>query len=341
MPERPKPGSPRPHGLPRRPGAPSATPPSASAAERPPRDPDAPGTSADAAPPHPPQPTDGLSIDRYERLRESLEGRPGGEALPAPMLDGFLCGVLLQPRPVALSRWWPVVVDPDRAETGAPAGRGGSSPAVTEALDGMRRIAIGRHAALEASIAERQWFDPWVLDTAEGPGADAGAGAGADAVAPGDERESGSGPEGDAAVGDDDDVSAEGMPDAVREAVYPWVAGFAHAMASFQDLLELADPAAAEPQALICQFLDAEDLEDADALLDLIETLEPPAELGDAVEMLVRATLLLADITRPRAAAPGGPGTPRPGPGSGPRPRGAGGPPGAGRRGPPSRSGRR
>ena len=129
-----------------------------------------------------------------------------------------------------------------------------------------------------------------------------------------------------------DDSSLESMPDTVRASVYPWVAGFAHAMACFQDLLELADPAAAEPQALLCQFLDADDLEDADALIELIETLEPPAELGDAVEMLVRATLLLADITRPVPSAAGS---------SAQGPRAAaprrGGPPGGGRRANPGR----
>ena len=42
-----------------------------------------------------------------------------------------------------------------------------------------------------------------------------------------------------------------------------------------------------------------DDLEEADALLAEIEMLEPPSNLTDAVESLVRATLLLADLTRP------------------------------------------
>ena len=81
-----------------------------------------------------------------------------------------------------------------------------------------------------------------------------------------------------------------------------------------------------EPLAGLYQFLDPEDLEDADELLAEIETLEPPATLDEAVEDLVRATLLMADVSLPQdpAAAkpaakqggrPGGPGGPRrPGP---------------------------
>jgi uncharacterized protein len=54
-----------------------------------------------------------------------------------------------------------------------------------------------------------------------------------------------------------------------------------------------------EPLALLYRHLDAEDLEDADELLAEIETLEPIADLEEAVEGLVRAILLLADLTRP------------------------------------------
>lgn len=218
------------------------------------------------------------ALDRYEHWRESLEGRLGGEALPGPMLDGYLCGILLQPRPVPLALWWGAAVDPEDA---APARRSPPPTSDAPALEAMRRIAIERHEALDAAIEQRQWFDPWVLDGGD----------------PAPEGAPGPGP------GLEDDEDDDGSVDErLRAAVYPWVAGFAHAMACFDDLLELSDPAAAEPQALLCQFLDPDDLEDADALLDLIETLEPPADLDEAVEMLVRATLLLADLTRPRPA---------------------------------------
>jgi len=47
---------------------------------------------------------------------------------------------------------------------------------------------------------------------------------------------------------------------------------------------------------LLYRHLDPGDLEDADTLLAEIEALEPPADLASAVEELVRATLLLADV---------------------------------------------
>jgi uncharacterized protein len=65
-----------------------------------------------------------------------------------------------------------------------------------------------------------------------------------------------------------------------------------------------------EPLALLYRHLDADDLEDADDLLEEIESLEPPADLTEAVEELVRATLLLADVSRPVQAQPTR--TPRP-----------------------------
>lgn len=59
-----------------------------------------------------------------------------------------------------------------------------------------------------------------------------------------------------------------------------------------------------EPLASIFMHLDPDDLEDADELLEEIESLEPPTSLEDAVEGLVSAVLMLADITRPQKDAP-------------------------------------
>ncbi|WP_416759683.1 UPF0149 family protein [Roseateles sp. So40a] len=102
------------------------------------------------------------------------------------------------------------------------------------------------------------------------------------------------------------------------ETVLPWVAGFALAADLFPALMNLDETELTEPLAQLYMHLDPEDLEDADALLEEIESLEPPEELDEAVECLVRATLLLADVSRPRPAArppqrggPGGHGGPR------------------------------
>lgn len=89
------------------------------------------------------------------------------------------------------------------------------------------------------------------------------------------------------------------------ESVRPWVAGFALATDHFPALLRNY-PASqlTEPLALLFRHLDPDDLEDADELLAEIDTLEPPADLAEAVEDLVRATLLLADVSHPLAKPP-------------------------------------
>lgn len=196
------------------------------------------------------------------RLQALLDRVPAPlEPLDTSMLDGFLCGVLLQPQAVPPERWLRHVTDAD----GRPLPNGFDA-APLHAL--VRR----RHAELASAIERRQWFDPWIFEL-EAP-ADGGAG--------------------------DDVLDAPAA--AAREAVYPWVAGFATAMELFPGLMRGASTAVLEPLALLYRHLDPEDLEDADELLALIETLEPPADLAEAVEELVRATLLLADQSRPRPA---------------------------------------
>ncbi len=195
------------------------------------------------------------------------------EPLDVSMLDGFLCGVLVQPRAAPALCWLPHITDAD--------GR-----ALPRGFDATRlhALALRRHAELNDAITRRQWFDPWVFELS-------------DVV---DDAEAA------------DDVDEEGESPAAVDAVYPWVAGFATALELFPQLMEQTSPALTEPLALLYRHLDPDDLEDADELLAEIESLEPPAELSEAVEGLVRATLLLADVGRP-LAAPARPGPARPG----------------------------
>lgn len=95
------------------------------------------------------------------------------------------------------------------------------------------------------------------------------------------------------------DVDDDTLP---TEAVQPWVLGFATACGEFPALTE--GPGSDEPEliealAQLYQHLDPADLEDADALLAEIDTLEPPASMEEAIESLVRGCLLLADVSRP------------------------------------------
>ncbi len=87
------------------------------------------------------------------------------------------------------------------------------------------------------------------------------------------------------------------------DSVLPWVAGFAAAMEAFPALMAMGDAELVEPLALLFMHFDSEDLEDADALQEVIATLEPPADLAEAVQDIVRALMLMADVTRPRAAS--------------------------------------
>jgi uncharacterized protein len=206
-----------------------------------------------------------LNERELDELQALLDQTPAPlEPLDVSMLDGFLCGVLVQPRRVPDAQWLPHITDAD----GRPLPRGFDAHRI-------HALALRRHAELNDAIARRQWFDPWVFELEADDG--------------------------------DDGFVDEGMAPSEVDAVYPWVAGFATALELFPGLMQLDTPSTAqalsEPLALLYRHLDPDDLEDADDLLELIESLEPPAELSEAVEGLVQATLLLADVGRPLTAS--------------------------------------
>lgn len=146
-------------------------------------------------------------------------------------------------------------------------GEEGRAPPPGFDAEPIRALAMRRLQQLDAAIRQRQWFDPWVFEL------------------------------------DDEDGELDMEP--VQAAVLPWVAGFALGADSFpRGLMACKEAELLEPLAGIYQFLDPEDLEDADSLLEAIEGIEPPADLEEAVEVLVAHSLLLADISRPQRAAP-------------------------------------
>ncbi|MDB5999370.1 MAG: yecA family protein [Rhizobacter sp.] len=195
-----------------------------------------------APPPPPPRPLDEQELEFLQKLLDSVP-KPL-EALDVTMLDGFLCGVLLQPRTVPPAQWLPFVTDME-----------GRPLPPSFRTDVLHELVRRRWAELDGAINEREWFDPWVFELEE-----------------------------------------EASP---SEVVYPWVAGFAAAAEEFPGLMGMDESLTVEPLALLYQHLDPDDLEDADALMAEIETLEPPVDVSEAVEHLVRATLLLADVSRP------------------------------------------
>lgn len=104
------------------------------------------------------------------------------------------------------------------------------------------------------------------------------------------------------------------------EAVAPWAAGFVLAAERWPLPLPRG-PTGDDALALIHQYLDPDDWPVSASLADRIDELEPPGTLAEAVEDLVRAVLLLSDLTgpwpataRPRSRKgprPGGPSKPR------------------------------
>lgn len=139
--------------------------------------------------------------------------------------------------------------------------------AATASLDlaPLHALVLRRHAELAAAIAARRWFDPWVFE-----------------LAPAD----------------------DGQAAAPQQVVLPWVAGWAAALEHFPALLTQAGDDAREPLATLYAMFDAEDLEDTGDLAELIDEIEPPATVAEAVENLVRCTLLLADAMHLPGAAP-------------------------------------
>lgn len=195
-----------------------------------------------------PRPLSDAERNQLEALLDALP--PPLDPMDLSALDGFLVGVLLQPRAIAHERWLCHVPDLE-----------GRAPPAGLKIDVLQTLVLRRHAELERAIAARQWFDPWVFEL---------------------------------------EADAGGELPSVSQVVLPWVAGMSAALESFPALLQIDDIALREPLAMLYAHFDPEDLDDADDLRELIDELEPPGSVTEAVEDLVRCTMLLADVSRPR-----------------------------------------
>jgi uncharacterized protein len=186
-------------------------------------------------------------------------------AMPEPampmdvvMLDGYLCGVIVQPVLVPAEEWLALVPDIER--------RAFAQEAV--GADRIRALALRHHAALNRALLEDGWFDPLIVDD--------------------DEEE-----DGDETPGEADPFAALNP---VSRPLAPWVAGFQFACVTFPALLESEDEAVMTTLARIFRHVPAESDEEREIAATL-DREAPLATLDEAIEDLVSCVADLADLT--------------------------------------------
>lgn len=192
------------------------------------------------------------------------------EPVDVVMLDGFLCGVLVQPVLLETATWLPHVFDFD----------GTPLPDDVDAawLERTSALILRRHTALTRAIAEDGWFDPLVLEADEDPAATS--------PAEGANNE----------PNDDHERLLAGLHP-VSQPLMPWVAGFQHATQCFPDLSELSDDAVLSALARLYRHLPAE-TDDEREVVATLDREQPLTTLDNAVEDLVIAIADLSDLTR-------------------------------------------
>jgi uncharacterized protein len=201
-----------------------------------------------------------LSDAEFAELDDLLAEVPEPlEPLDAVMLDGFLCGVLVQPELVAVDAWLPFVFD-------AGGHRWGEAEPSDEQLR-ARALIVRRHAALNRAIAEYGGFDPFILEP----------------LAP--------------EAGTDGDPGTPAA-DPITAALTPWVAGFEQALQLLPALAELDEPMVATTLARLFRFL-PESEDDAHGIYALVARERPLASLDEAIGEVVGCVAELYELTAP------------------------------------------
>jgi uncharacterized protein len=183
------------------------------------------------------------------------------EPLDAVMLDGYLCGVIVQPVLLEPPTWLAHVFDFD----------GRPLPDDTDAawLQRTTALILRRHGALNRAIVEDGWFEPLVLEF--------------------DEEH----PREPVPEGERDPL--EGLSP-ISQSLMPWVAGFHHAAETFPDLAEMPDDAVMAALARLYRHLPVEDDQQRE-LVALLDREHPLETLDDAMEELVVTVADLQDLT--------------------------------------------
>ena len=215
--------------------------------------------------PPPPKPTSTLDLtdEEFAELDDLLAATP--EPLTpcdAVMLDGFLCGVLVQPVLLASATWLPHVFDFD----------GELLPDDVDPpwLARTTALILRRHAALNHAMVEDGWFNPLILEFDDEHPLQPPADGGPDPM--------------------------QGLSP-ISQSLMPWVAGFQHANSCFPDLNEMPDDAVMAALARLYRHLPPETDEEREVVATL-DREQPLATLEDAIEDLVVAVADLSDLTR-------------------------------------------
>ena len=106
--------------------------------------------------------TPDLTDAELDELAELLAHAPAPlQPLDVPALDGFLAGVIVQPRLVSIDEWLPAVFDAERR----------ALPEGTDAawLARTRALIERRFQAINAAISEDGFFDPVIVDAEQLP----------------------------------------------------------------------------------------------------------------------------------------------------------------------------
>jgi uncharacterized protein len=219
-----------------------------------------------------------LSDAEFAELDAILADIPAPlEPLDVVMLDGFLCGVIVQPTLPDADAWLPFVFD-------AGGHRWGEAEPAPERRR-ARALILRRHAALNRAIAEFGSFDPFILEVDDPGEADSDAGS-----------EEGAGDaEAAAAPAPEGHVDPTPPIDPIGAALLPWVAGFEQAIHLLPGLAELDDPAIATTLARLFRFLP----DDEEGTAALVARELPLASLGDAIADVVACVAELYELTLP------------------------------------------
>lgn len=203
-----------------------------------------------------------LTDAEFAELDDLLAATPEPlEPLDAVMLDGYLCGVLVQPVLLEPATWLAHVFDFD--------GRPLPDDVNADWRQRTTALVMRRHAHLNQALLDDGWFDPLVLEF--------------------DDEQ----PPPPLAEGE---VDAMAGLSSVSQSLMPWVAGFQHATISFPDLMELPDDAVMAAVARLFRHLPAETDEEREVVATL-DREHPLATLDDAMEELVVTVADLCDLT--------------------------------------------